>query len=301
MWSMTLMLPKVRANADFFLNEDGSEFHYLGYSDFGLAKRMFEYLPVGMGPEHLVRPLFVERRGIADAAGWTGPLVARVFKYGHPNNPFGCTPHYDPQVLDALARMAAEYRVYVDFTTGDNQYMLPTVGEQQAHLNAAEAALSVFHFTEKCNEPFKNGMDVNAINLPAGPNVCRDSGAYGDIGGASGWPYDSDLDFVSYHGTRSGDMGNRFPKWLVDMPTQIAVLRSHLGKPPVLKEPIGFQKDAIDGRRFNDPYCARLMGALVAYGGVTFHSQLGLESNGFDDATKVAFGEFCRGAAGALR
>src|SRR6188768_3762366 len=98
----------VRANGDFFLNDDGSEFHYVGVSDFALLKRMFFYGPTG--PEGLVRPILQERRAIAERAGYHGPLVFRVFKYGHPNNAFGCDPWaYDMKILDQLAKMAAEF------------------------------------------------------------------------------------------------------------------------------------------------------------------------------------------------
>lgn len=294
----------VNANGDFFLNADGTESHYVGLSDFALAKRWWFYQPLGMGPEELVRPIFVERRGIADRAGYSGPLVFRVFKYGHPNNAFGAPPDgYDKKVvLDGLAKLAAEYNSYIDFTTGDSQHVLPNQNDQQRHLNESEAAMSVFHYVETCNEPFKNGIDVSVVKPAKTPLNCRDSGAYGDIGNPNGgWPMDTILDYVSYHGTREGHPGNRFPKWVMDLDDQIGVIRTSLGKAPVLKEPIGFEKNEIPGKRYNDPFLARLLGQRASMGGVCFHSTLGLSSDGFDDETKTAFGEYCRGVAGALR
>src|SRR3990167_5282667 len=120
------MLPVIQTQGDFFVNEDGSEFHYVGLSDFALPKRML----MDNGPEALVRPILIERRSVADRAGYTGPIVLRCFKYGHPNNAFGMPPWYDFATLNALAKMAAEYRCYIDFTTGDSQYVLQDPQEQ---------------------------------------------------------------------------------------------------------------------------------------------------------------------------
>ncbi len=291
----------VHANGDFFLNDNGTEFHYVGLSDFALLKRWYAYGPTG--PEALVRPIFQERRSIAERAGYHGPLVFRVFKYGSPTNAFGGDPWaYDMACLDGLAKMAAEFNSYIDYTTGDSQIVLPDMGDQQHHLDASEAAIKVFHFVETCNEPFKNGIDVARVKPAKTPLNCRDSGAYGEIGGphGEGWPMDTILDYVSYHGTRDGHPSNRFPKWVMDLDDQIGVIRSALYKPPVLKEPIGFEKNEIPGRRYNDPFLARLLGQRASMGGVCFHSTLGLSSDGFDDQTKNAFYEYCRGAAGAL-
>lgn len=291
------MLSPVKVGADFFLNEDGSEFHYVGLSDFGLWKRFH----MDNGPEALVRPLLVERRLIADRAGYFGPLVARVFRYAHPDNAFGILPTaVDPTRVNAFLDLCAEYKVYVDWTCGDSQHFLPNPADQQQWLDAFCAQVQRFCFMETCNEPFKNGkLPQNGVAPKPSAWYLRDSGNYVDVTSTRPWEYKYDLEFISYHGTRSGSEP-RFPKWLWDMPTQAAVLRTLVRKPVVLKEPIGFNSVNQPGRRYNDPYLAKLLGQLIAYCGQCWHSQLGLESNGFDEAHRVGFGNYCTGVAGAL-
>lgn len=293
--------PKVKLGADFFLKEDNSEFHYVGFSDFGQWKR-FNMID---GPELLVRPLWVERRSIADAAGYTDWLVARVFRYANPTNPFGIVP--EPSLynkVNAFIELAAEYKIYIDFTTGDSDVVLPGVQNQQNDLNLFTSFITRFCFIETCNEPTnkQNGnLPRNGVKPSPSPNYLRDSGDYGDIGSPSGWPYQTILDYVSYHGNRETYPGPRFPKWIIDMNDQAAVIRSNIGRPTVLKEPNGFDTFNQPGRRYNDPYLAKLLGQMIAYCGQCFHSQLGLESNGFDDPHKIAFGNYCTGVVGGLR
>lgn len=293
------MLPSVKlSGADYFLNDDGSEFHYVGYSDFGLWKRFH----MDNGPEALVRPLLIERRLIADRAGYEGPLVARVFRYAHPDNAFGIVPQaVDVGKINGFLDLCAEYGFYVDWTSGDSQHLLPNPHDQQVWLNQFCAATQRFCFMETCNEPFKNGkLPQNGVKSPPSPYYLRDSGNYVDITTVRPWEYQYDLDFISYHGTRSGSEP-RFPKWLWDMTAQAATLRTKVKKPTVLKEPIGFHTIPQAGRRYNDPYLAKCLGLLIAYCGQCWHSQLGLESNGFDDAHQDGFGSYCTGVAGALR
>ena len=294
-------LPKIKVQGDFFLNEDNSESHYVGYSDFGLWKRF----NMQDGPEALVRPLLQERRGLAEAAGYSGPLTARVFRYADPGNAFGMLPDQaDFSKINAFLDMAAEYKVYIDWTCGDSQkpYMLPNVADQQLYINTFCSKIERVCFFETCNQPFKNGnLPKNGVVPPISPWYLRDSGDYGDIGSGDGWPFHTSLDFISYHGTRDHNPGIRFPKWVMDLDDQIGTLRTHVGKPPVLKEPNGFSKHFASQARYNDPYLAKLLGHRIAMGGVCFHSQLGLESNGFDAEHKEAFSNYCAGVAGALR
>jgi len=293
-----MTMQKIHIGGDFFVNEDGSEFHYVGLSDFALPKR----IQMTDGPEALVRPVIIERRSIADKAGYTGPIVLRCMKYGHPNNPFGCSPWYDFQKLNDLAHMAAEYNCYIDFTTADNQYVLPNQADQQRHQNESCSAITVFHFDETCNEPFKNGIDVNVVKPPSTGMNLRDSGMYYEIGGPDGgWRESTILDYVSGHFTRSRDMDPRFPKWLIDMNDQLAVMRSHLRRASVLKEPIGWGDPSHPSGRFNDPYLAKLMGQVASYGGIVFHSTVGVSSDGWDESTKNGAFAFFTGVANALR
>jgi hypothetical protein len=294
------VMPAVKlSGADFFLNEDGSEFHYVGMSDFGLWKRF----NMDNGPEALVRPILIERRQIADLAGYRGPIVLRVFRYSHPDNPFGLLPSQsDFSKINSFLDMCAEYNFYVDFTCGDSQHVLPNVIDQQNWLNQFTNNVQRFCFMETCNEPFKNGeLPQNGVKPASSVYYLRDSGNYINVTNTIPWEYKYDLDFISYHGTRSSDLGPRFPKWLWDMTAQAATLRHKVGRPLVLKEPIGFHSINQPGRRYNDTYLAKCLGALILYCGQCFHSQLGLQSDGFDDSHKEAAFQYFAGVAGALR
>lgn len=287
---------KVSATSDFFQYDGGGEFFYVGVSDFGQWKRYND--PTGAGPENLVRPLFSERRRIADAAGYTGPIVARVFRYAHPGNPFGIEPgKSNYSKVNAFMDMAAEYNTYIDWTCGDSQFdfMLPTVQGQQADLDRFCQNIARPCFVETCNEPFENGnLPQNGVKPPASDWYLRDSGYYEFINDHTSWETKYDLDFISFHGDRTNDP-IRWPKWVCDLDDSISVLRTTLGRPTVLKEPNKF------GAYYTDPSFAKILGLRANMGGVVFHSQKGLESNGFDDSTWNAFGQFCTGAAGALR
>lgn len=291
---MATTLKKIKATGDFFTYEDGSEFHYVGYSDFGQEKRMDE----PNGPEALVRPLLKERREIADRAGYTGPLVARVFRCSDPGNPFGRTiDKINFDNINPFLDLCAEYNTYVDFTQGDDDHHMMfgpnLIGLQDFH-NKFTSYIKRFCFYETENETFKNGMaPEKGIVPPPSEWYLRDSGYYKFIG-SEFWDTRFNLDFISFHGTRDGNP-NRWPKWVIDLDDSISTLRSVLNKPSVLKEPNKF------GNYYTDPSYAKCLGLRANMGGVVFHSQKGLESNGFDDAHKVAFGEFCRGVAGSLK
>lgn len=290
-----MTLPKITVGGDFFSAGPGVEFFYVGLSDFGHWKRWND--PSGAGPENLVRPLLRQRREIADRAGYTLPLVARVFRYAHPGNTFGILPGTDYTKVNTFMDMAAEYNTYIDWTCGDSQFdfMLPTVSQQQDDLNRFVSNISRFCFVETCNEPWKNGnLPQNGVKPPKSEWYLRDSGYYEFINDHTQWDQSLDLDFISFHGDRTNEP-IRWPKWVCDLDDSISVLRSNLGKPTVLKEPNKF------GAYYTDPSFAKILGLRANMGGVGFHSQLGLQSDGFDDATAHAFGEYCKGAAGALR
>ncbi len=287
-----MSLPQVRIGGDFFLNENGSEFHYVGQSNFGQWKRFNQE----NGPEALVRPILKERRQVADRAGYMGPIVDRVFRYADPGNVFGALPGTtDYTQVNAFLDLCAEYHVYVDWTCGDSQRVLPTVEAQQADLDRFTANIQRFCFVETCNEPFKNGnLPANGVQSQPSPWYLRDSGHYESISETQQWAYAYDLDFISFHdGNRTNDPG-RWPKWVSNLDDSLSELRSKVGKPTVLKEPNKF------GPGYTDPSYARCLGLRANLGGVTFHSQLGLESNGYDEATAFAAGQFFAGVQGAL-
>lgn len=292
-------LRKIKVSGDFFTYvDDGSEFHYVGISDFAQWKRF----NMDNGPEALVRPICVERRQIADRAGYTGPIVCRVFRYSSPTNSFGVIPNLinptnDYSKINAFLDMLAEYNMYADITCGDSQmsYMLPNPTDQQKDLNNFTTLIKRFCFIETCNEPMKNGwLPQNGVKPLSSDMYLRDSGMYNEISDTSQWLYQYDLDFISYHGDRTNDPV-RWPKWVIDLDDQVSSLRSHVRLPAVLKEPNKF------GPYYNDPSYAKCLGLRANMGGITWHSQLGLQSDGFDDAHKNACYEFFKGVAGSLR
>lgn len=289
-----MALQAVRATGDFFTNADGSEFHYVGLSEFGLWKRWNMH----NGPEALVRPILQQRREVADSAGYHGPIVLRVFRYSHPNNPFGVLPYeQDFSQIDAFLAMCAEYGCYVDWTCGDSQFdfMLPQPGQQQEHLDRFTSNVHLFCFMETCNEPFKNGwLPQNGVKAAPSPYYLRDSGNYVYISDTQDWERQYDLDFISFHGDRTNDH-SRWPKWVCDLDDSIATLRKRVGKPSVLKEPNKF------GPYYSDPVLAKLLGQRASMGGVVFHSQIGLQTDGYDDATRLAAFNFWTGVSGVLR
>lgn len=284
-------LKKIKVAGDFFIYEDGSEFHYVGLSDFAQFKRMC----MDNGPEALVRPLLIERRQIADKAGYNGPLVARVFRTSHPNNSFGQMPDKVKfELINSFLDLCAEYNTYVDWTSGDNWYTFPDLIERQKFIDKFSKEIKRFCLFETENEPFKNGNSPQqGIIPPPSEWYLRDSGNYVFINDNTSWEYQYDLDFISFHGDRNNDP-LRWPKWVCDLDDSISMLRSRVNKPPVLKEPNKF------GPYYNDPSYAKCLGLRANMGGVTFHSQKGLESNGFDDAHKEAFYQFCRGVQGSI-
>lgn len=285
-------LSKIKVGGDFFLNEDNSEFYYVGASEFGDWKRFL----LENGPEALVRPNLIERKLVREAAGYKGPVVNRVFRYSDPGNPFGILPSQsDFSKINAFLDLCAEYNVYVDWTTGDSQkpYMIPSPIDQQNDLNDFSAQIKRFCFLETCNEPFKNGeLPQHGVKSKVSEWYLRDSGYYAFIGSEI-WHTEYNLDFVSFHGDRTNDP-IRWPRWVCDLDDSLATLRTALNKPAVLKEPNKF------GSYYTDSSYARCLGLRANMGGVTFHYQKGLESNGLDEASKVAYGEFFRGVKGSL-
>lgn len=287
-----MALSKVKVEGDHFLYADrAEEFFYIGLSDFGQFKRMCSE----NGPEALVRPILVERRTIADAAGYTGPIVIRVFRTSHPNNPFGQTPDKVKfELINPFLDMCAEYKIYVDWTQGDDQYFYSNSAGLQDFHNKFCAEIKRFCFYETENEPFKNGeAPQHGIVPPPSTWYLRDSGNYVFINDNTQWPTQYDLEFISFHPDRNNSP-IRWPKWVCDIDDSIAKLRSDVGKPTVLKEVNKF------GAYYNDPAVAKVLGLRANMGGIGFHSQKGLESNGFDAATKFACGEYFKGVKGAL-
>lgn len=285
-------LQKVKVAGDFFVNDDGSEFHYAGASEFGDFKRA---CLTDHGLEAFVRPNLIERKLIRDRVGFKGKIVNRVFRTSDINNSFGQTPDQVKfDLINPFLDLCAEYNVYVDFTQGDDQILFPGLAGLQDFHDKWHYTIKRFCFYETENEPFKNGQaPQNGIVPKVSEFYLSDSGNYVFINDTQRWETQYDLDFISFHGDRTNEP-QRWPKWVCDLDDSIAVLRSKVGKPVVLKEPAKF------GVHYTDPSCAKQLGLRAAMGGVTFHYQKGLESNGLDDSSKVAYGEYFKGVAGSI-
>lgn len=264
------MLPALRIDGVHFRDASTTMIvPYVGVSDFALFKRW----RMNDGPIYLVEPRLREWRTYAKAGGYGDrPIVLRVFRYASPTNQFGIPPwSYPFEELRKFTAFCSERGFYVDWTAGDNQVVLPDAGGphgQQQHLNETCAALApIFCFIETCNEPMKNGLDVAAVKPANWGSYLCDSGMYADHDTWIAHP-EWNLDFVSFHGRRD-DQGQYWPRWLTDMPEAAASMLTMFGKPAVHKEPMrcnrtGTARDAAFWYR---------MGQIVAYCGVTYHSE----------------------------
>lgn len=292
-----MTLGKIRVEGDHFLKENNTEFFYVGETRFADFKRF----NMTNGPEALVRPTLRQQREVADSAGYHGPIVNRVFRCSDPGNPFGQVPsaiNFD--LINPFLDMCAEYGIYVDWTQGDDNHSMMfgehLVGLQDFH-NKFTSYIKRVCFYETENEQFQNGeASKNGIVPPPSEWYLRDSGYFAWIG-SEPWFSKYDLDFVSFHGDRTNSPA-RWPKWVCDLDDSLSVLRSHLGKPAVLKEPNKFKVG--DSKYYDDPACARELGLRVSMGGVLFHHQMGLEGNSYNEQTKVAAEQYYRGIAGAI-
>src|ERR1700693_2018777 len=184
-----MTLPKISVEGDHFLQGPGVEFYYVGASEFGDLKRAGI---TGNGLEDFVRTNLIERKRIRDAAGYTGPVVNRVFRTSDPGNPFGQLPsevRFD--LINPFLDMCAEYNVYVDFTQGDDDHSMmfgPQLTGLQDFHNKFTSHIQRFCFYETENEPFKNGnAPQHGIVPPASEWYLRDSGNYVFINDSQRW------------------------------------------------------------------------------------------------------------------
>lgn len=297
-----MTLPVVRVAGTEFVTEDGQYFPYVGVSDFALFKRWL--MPNGSWA--LVEPRLAEWRAIAHAGGYDGPIVLRVFRYAHPDNAFGIGDpwSYDFTQLTELTEFVGERGFYIDWTTGDSQWIIPDQNGprgQQQHLNMTCAALAgtTNAFVETSNESFKNGqLAEHGVVPPVWGQYLRDSGAYGE---SSNWPVGTNLDFISYHGSRSDKGMAPWPFWIGEMWASALVLNTTHGKPAVMKEPIGFAEVAVPGRRSNNPQHAFRMGLVGSVcAGVTFHSQDGRDGDGLRPVQRACAEAFFAGIKAAI-
>lgn len=279
---------------------DGQPWHYVGIDAFGLFKRWL----MPDGPNALVKPWLTEQRQIAQLGGYTGPIVLRVFRFAAYWNSFALDPwSYHSSEIGDFTRFVGDLGFYVDWTCGDAQQVLPEPDGptgQQEHLNRTCAALvgvSNALCVQTCNEPFKNGIDVVRIIPPSWGTYLRDSGYYAEI---QQWDAALNLDIVCYHSGRDDGGLAPWPKYLVDMNDQAAVLLHAFGKPLKLEEPIGFAESPSPGRRTNRPDVAFLLGQTAGYAGITFHFDDGIDCNSPRPVQRTCEIAFFAGVKGAI-
>ena len=284
-----------------FKTADGRIFKAVGSAEFALFKRWL----MPNGPAALVLPILNERKRLAVESGYDGPLVARVFRFAAPPNAFALNPwSYPMSAVTEFTQFLGEHGWYVDWTCGDAQIVLPEQNGprgQQEHLNQFCAALvpCANAIVQTCNEPFKNGIDILLVIPPKWGSYVRYSGYYNDDGH---WDFAADLDCIGFHSARDA-AGVYWPKWLIDMDDQAAVLLTRPNpKPVIFDEPIGADENNIPGRRSNNPAYFARMGLTIAYcAGLYFHSTPGLSSDGFGPVVADCWRGFCRGIAAGLK
>lgn len=295
------MLSPIHAEGNRLVDATGKTFKYVGAADFALFKRSL--MPNGYSA--LVEPRLAEWKALAQAGGYTGPIVLRVFRYAAYWNTFSIDPwSYDFAEMTKFTNYLGERGFYVDWTCGDSQEVLPEQGGpkgQQEHLNRTVAALVPCPnaFVQTCNEPFKNGIDVSKVIPPAWGTILRSSGYYWH-GEVHQWDHSLDLDFIDFHPERGDDMGHKVPKW-VGKCFESAVYMMPFNKPVVYAEPIGAAEQNKPGSRSNVPEYFRMMGLSIGLvAGVTFHSQEGVVGNGLGPVQSACAAHFFSGVKGGI-
>lgn len=284
------------------VTSEGKETKLIGLSDFGQFKRWL----AKDGKEVLVRPIIMERTNLAREAGYTGPLVARVFRNAADWNPFSLMPWaYPMSAVREFTQFYNELGWYVDWTSGDNQVCFPLDGDRaqldgllgfNQHTNEFCAALvGTQAIWNVCNEPFKNGFGHQNLPTPPpwAPNV-QYSGDYGDNRDKS-----FDLNCINLHTDRGTEAGAQ--KWVGKGHESAPYLWVN-NKPVFYDEGMGAAEETIDGKRSCVPYYFETLGNdLQAVNAVYFHSTPGLSSDGFGPEVKKCWKAFIRGAVGGLK
>lgn len=292
----TTLLP-VHVDGAHLKTTDGQRFKAIGVAEFAMFKRFL----ARDGWNALVKPILAERRALAHAAGYDGPLVARVFRYAASWNDFAVDPWSYPMsaVTEFTQRLGGE-GWYVDWTCGDAQAVLPNPDGprgQQEHLNQFCAALVSCPnalIVQDANEPFKNGIDVSRIRVPKWGTYLTNSGFYYD----GPWNTATDGDVINFHPDRSRDMGDTVEKWLGKL-FETAVYLRPLRKPLIYDEIMG-AADVSSGSRCNSPELWTLAGLALGFlDGIYFHNTLG--SNGFSPVVQDCFMGFIRGAKAGMQ
>ncbi len=264
---------QIHAQGPVFLRSDATRYLWNGASDFALFQRfqrgedvdpiLTQRIKAGFT---LLRVFGMYEHGIADASGLPVFRAQDV-----------------PDYLSTLQRFVdklAGRGLRVEFTVfADAQILMPAQADQQRHLDSVFAAIGDrwnVNF-ELANEPFKNGVDVETLRVPAG--VVYATGSYDIDGKAS---------------IRVGTYFNVHTDRKIDWPRTARALAELFGKltwangvewqgtnaPVVGDEPTGFA-EAKDGDRRSESAdeAAWYAGITVMFGaGSTFHSDGGIRS-----------------------
>lgn len=256
-----------------FVDDKGRDAQLVGYDSFALLKL---YLEQG---EAAVRIILADIRSL-----YPNTVVFRVCRLAAPPNKFALNPtQYGSKYYEgmlSLSLLCGQLGFLIEWTAGDYQIVMPNENDQINHVGMSSEVLSHSPYTsffETCNEPFKNGLDINRVVPPKKDNILRASGYYNpNAGSRSEWA-GPDLDYVTFHARRDGS--SRYPKWLMDMFESANTLNNWIGLPITHDEPIGWAENAIDNKRVNDPEYAKRMALVSKFcAWVTFHCDLGLGS-----------------------
>ena len=294
------MVQALHVEGDQIRTADGAIFKAIGCSDFAQLRR---WLMPG-GPAALVEPIIDERTALAREAGWTGPLIARIFRCAAPPNAFAVAPwSYQMSAVRDLTQLYGEKGWYVDWTGGDYHICFPSpdghMGEVNGplginqHNNEFCAALidlpNVIWNT--CNEPFKNGVDTSVVRPPPWAPAVQYSGEYWDHRETT-----HGLACVNLHTDRGTEQG--IPKW-VGKAHESAPYMWRFKKPIFYDEPMGAD-ELTKPARSNNPHYFGILGSVLSMVSVVyFHSTPGLSSDGFGPVVIECWKAFCRGAQGA--
>ena len=262
-------IPRVRVDGSRFVTEHGAPWVWKGATDFLLFKRFLE------GQD--IVPILNERKAV-------GANLVRVLGMCHYITHFYPQDHANYyEKLSAFFDLLFEHRLYVEFVCFADQQEVKI--DEQAHFNrVCDVIRSKSNvFLELVNEWRKNGIDPNEFSKPSGIISSRGSGLGDEAPPTPGW------DYHTWHGRRdwpkvlfaNEDMwfvkeGIVYPNHHVDVP-----------RPTVADEPIGFGPHDIPGRRSNNPYVAKVTAetGLLFGSGATFHSDEGIQSQGFQPHT----------------
>lgn len=254
----------LHATDSVFRRPDGSIFRWLGASDFSLYAKFLDGKDIGTILSDRVRLGFTVLRvfGMVDS-----------FTHLHPRE------HADYYTrLPDFAQLVGSYGLRMEFVVfADAQVIMPSVVDERVHIdNVRRAFNGAWNVTlEVGNECYKN--------IPGGDETCRDfalaeqgQGLLVAVGSVETGPFPPlrQTDYGTHHTERDAE----WPRKAKDIYDVWEATRI----PFVADEPIGAAEIERPGSRTTSAsdyrfYCAN----AALFGGVTFHSDLGVTSDTF--------------------